>query len=103
MQRNKEENQFHKEIVVRIELITKRGSCPYFLYKGDFPDMSDKNMMTLMKQNQTLYERNKCHILEVKGKSKINYFSLVGWMKYIASIEGSGCLRLNMSSTTTEK
>lgn len=44
------------------------------------------------------------HILECsKGTSKINYFSLVGWMKYIASIEGRGCLRLNMSSTTTEK
>lgn len=38
-----------------------------------------------------------------KGTSKINYFSFVGWMKYMASIEGRGCLRLNMSSTTAEK
>jgi hypothetical protein len=31
------------------------------------------------------------------------YFSLVGWMKYIASMMGNGCLRLYMSSTTTKR
>lgn len=31
------------------------------------------------------------------------YFSLVGWMKYIASMVGNGCLRLYMSSTTAKR
>jgi len=30
-------------------------------------------------------------------------FSLVGWMKYMASSEGNGCLRLYKSSTTAEE
>ena len=52
MQRNKEKNQCYKERVFRIDLITKRESSPYFLYNGDFPDTSDKNMMTLMIHHQ---------------------------------------------------
>ena len=32
-----------------------------------------------------------------------NYFSLDGWMKYIASMDGNGCLLLYMSSTTAGK
>lgn len=35
--------------------------------------------------------------------SRGNYFSFVGWIKQIASIEGSGCLRLQRSSTTVRK
>lgn len=31
------------------------------------------------------------------------YFSLVGCIKYIASNEGIGCLRLQIISTTTKK
>lgn len=38
-----------------------------------------------------------------RKEEKMCYFSLVGWMKYIASMVGNGCLRLYMSSTTTKR
>lgn len=38
-----------------------------------------------------------------RKENQMCYFSLVGWMKYIASIVGNGCLRLYMSSTTTKR
>lgn len=38
-----------------------------------------------------------------RKENQMCYFSLVGCMKYIASIVGNGCLRLYMSSTTTKK
>lgn len=53
--------------------------------------------------NQTIGEKIFDIITFRKNNNKINYFSLVGWMKYIASMEGNGCLRLCMSSTTAGK
>lgn len=35
-----------------------------------------------------------------EGKGDILYFSFDGWMKYIASMDGNGCLLLKRSSTT---
>ena len=43
---------------------------------------------------QDLTKKNK------QTNQKVLYFSLVGWMKQIASMDGNGCLLLYISSTT---